>query len=148
LLLAGSNRAAYVYKQVNGAWREQQKLMLGTDGVVDLKHEAGVLAIGARGDAPLFGRNSSGHWVQRQRLVLANPDRGFGDGDFGATAAIDRGMILVSAPNTGGPDEGSIGSVYGFVAGASQSARPVTETSSSLAAVSGKPIFALNRFEQ
>lgn len=171
LLIVGSNRAAYVYTRINGAWREQQKVMLGTgDGVVDLKHEAGVLAIGARGDAPrgflyifernavglfvrraritgaagepafgraiamtkheivvgsnfsayLFGRNSSGNWVQRQRLVLANPDRGFGDGDFGASVAIDRGMILVSAPNTGGPDEGSLGSVHGFVAGASQ----------------------------
>jgi hypothetical protein len=119
LLIVGSNRAAYVYKRVNGAWREQQKVMLETtDRIIDLKHEAGVLAIGGASEfqlsfyifernaagrfvrharfmgsgrsismtkreivaggpssAFIFGRNSSGNWVQRQKLVAANPDR-------------------------------------------------------------------------
>ena len=165
LLIVGSNRAAYVYKRVSGAWREQQKVRLGTeDGVVDLTHEAGVLAIGARSEtatslyifernaagtfvrrariagpagerfgaiamtrreivvgstncAYIFGRNSSGNWVQRQRLLPANPEAA----DFGAAVAIDQGMILVGAPRTFfPPDELSLGSVHGFVAGTSQ----------------------------
>lgn len=166
LLIVGSNRAAYLYKRVSGAWREQQKVRLGTeDGVVDLTHEAGVLAIGARSEtatslyifernaagtfvrraritgpagegfghaiamtkreivvgstnsAYIFGRNSSGNWVQRQRLLPANPDAA----DFGAAVAIDQGMILVAATRTfSPPDELSLGSVHGFVAGTSQ----------------------------
>jgi len=54
LLIVGSNRAAYVYKRVNGVWREQQKIMPPVaDGMAlfarDLKHENGILAIGAFG---------------------------------------------------------------------------------------------------
>jgi hypothetical protein len=143
LLVVGSGRAAYVYKRVNGAWREQQKIMLETtDGVHDLQHEAGVLAmsagredssavrsllyifernaagtfmrralipgpagdhlfgrviamtkreivVGAHNSAYIFGRNSSGHWVQRQRLLPANPDAM----EFGVAVAIDQGPV-------------------------------------------------------
>jgi FG-GAP repeat protein len=178
LLIVGSNRAAYVYQRVNGAWRERQKVVPGLEPVglfaQDLKHEAGVLVIGATGAetfpvqprgllyifernaagtfvrraritgpepafgraismtkreivvgsnfcAYIFGRNSSGNWAQRQRLLPApNPDGDFGLGDFGASVAIDQGMILVGAPNTLGPDESSMGSVHGFVPGTGQ----------------------------
>ena len=164
LLIVASNRAVYVYKRVNDAWREQQRVMLETtDGIVDLIHEAGVLAIGARsetavsfyifeqnaagrfvrharivgagraiamtkreivvggfGAAFIFGRNSSGNWVQRQRLVLAVPDRGFGDGDFGAAVAIDQGMILVGAPGRLFGEGRPRGTVHGFVQGTSR----------------------------
>jgi hypothetical protein len=175
LLIVGSTRAAYVYKRVNGAWREQQKVSPGPEGIGffprDLRHEAGILALGANGtevfpvqqrgvlhifeqnaagtfvrraritgpvgepvfartiamtkreivvgsnnSAYIFGRNSSGNWVQRQRLLPANPNAV----DFGAAVAIDRGMILVGAPGTFGPQETWTGSVHGFVAGASQ----------------------------
>ena len=74
LLIVGSNRAAYVYKRVDGAWREQQKVRLGTtDGVGDLKHEAGVLAIGARSETAtslyIFERNAAGTFVRRARIT-------------------------------------------------------------------------------
>jgi hypothetical protein len=180
LLIVGSNRAAYVYKRVNGAWREQQKITPApADSVhvfaVDLKHEAGILAIGASTQsaipalpgslfifeqnaagtfvrrarimgptnepafgravsmtkreivvgsneaAHIVGRNSSGNWVRRQRLVPANPViDGFDVSGFGAAVAIDNGLILVGAPNTLGPNESSSGIVFGFVPGTGQ----------------------------
>ena len=186
LLIVGSKRAAYVYKRVNGLWREQQKIVPpAADGMAqfarDLKHEAGILAIGAfddrdlsvtpttadsvyvfeqdatgrfvrrarvtsgsghfrdgfggaidmtsaiivvggegEGAAYILGRNSSGNWVRRQKLV------GSGEpGGFGAAVAVDRGMILVGAPATIVPGREPLpddylrvsGVVYGFVPG-------------------------------
>lgn len=188
LLIVGSNRAAYVYKRVNGVWREQQRIVPpAADGMAlfarDLKHEAGILAIGAFGDrditvppttadsvyvfeqdatgrfvrrarftshsghfrdgfggaidmtsaiivvggggaAYILGRNSSGNWVQRQKLVGSGEPGGFGD-----SVAVDRGMILVGAPNTivpgheptpEDPVPSVSGAVYGFVPGGTQ----------------------------
>ena len=187
LLIVGSNRAAYVYKRVNGVWREQQKIVPpAADAIAlfarDLKHEAGILAIGAFGQrdltvpattrdsvyvyeqdaagrfvrrarftshgtqfrdgfggaidmtsaiivvggggaAYILGRNSSGNWVQRQKLVGSA-----GPGGFGDSVAVDRGMILVGAPNTlvpghePFPDEpvSVSGAVYGFVPSGTQ----------------------------
>jgi hypothetical protein len=90
LLIVGSNRAAYVYKRVNGTWREQQKLTPApADSIlvfaVDLKHEAGILAIGAQpkatipaspGSLYIFEQNAAGTFVRRTRLV--GPEPGFG----------------------------------------------------------------------
>jgi hypothetical protein len=96
---------------------------------------SGVIVIGAPGDrglssnatgaAYVFRRNSSGAWVQRQRLVATETqarDR------FGAAVAIDKGMIVVGAPQVdveggefgefGTPtSDGHIagGAAYGFV---------------------------------
>lgn len=66
---------------------------------------SGVIVIGAPGERSLlsdatgaayvFRRNSSGAWVQRQRLVATETqarDR------FGAAVAIDKGMIVIGAP--------------------------------------------------
>ena len=74
LLIVGSNRAAYVYKRVNGAWREQQKVMLETtDRIIDLKHEAGVLAIGGASEFQLsfyiFERNAAGRFIRHARFM-------------------------------------------------------------------------------
>jgi hypothetical protein len=76
------------------------------------------------GAAYIFGQNSSGRWVQRQRLIAVESEPG---DDFGAAVAIDKGMILVGAPHVdpeGGPigpftPDGHVaeGAVYGFLPG-------------------------------
>jgi len=91
---------------------------------------SGVIVIGAPGDfratsvgaAYVFRRNSSGAWVQRQRLVAIETQAG---DRFGAGVAIDKGMIVIGAPwadREGGPlgpptPDGHIagGAAYGFV---------------------------------
>jgi hypothetical protein len=177
LLVVGSSRAVYVYRQVNGVWREQQKIVPpsgdGVNALGDVKHEAGVLAIAAQGNdtthdsvyifeqdatgrfvrrarirgsdatfvrssfgasigmtnsiivvgslhqAYIFGRNSSGKWVQRQKLVAVDTKPGDG---FGLSVAVDRGMILIGAPYADVPGvdpEQANGAVYGFLGGSS-----------------------------
>lgn len=88
---------------------------------------SGVIVIGApNGRAPgaayVFRRNSSGAWLERQRLVTSDTQ----DGDFfGWSVAIDKSMIAIGAPNVdieGVPDfpqtpdgHAAGGAVYGFV---------------------------------
>jgi len=74
------------------------------------------IVVGSSGSAFIFGRNSSGNWAQRQKLLPANPDTL----DFGGAVAIDRGMILVGAPNTLGPFDRQGGTLHGFVPGTSK----------------------------
>lgn len=96
LLIVGSNRAAYVYKRVNGAWREQQKLIPATtDGFGDLKHEAGVLAIGASfggGLLYIFERNAAGKFVRRARIT--GPA---GEPAFGRAIAMTKREVVVGS---------------------------------------------------
>jgi len=91
---------------------------------------SGVIVIGAPGDfvqhapgaAYVFRRNSSGVWVQRQRLVSTETRAG---DHFGEAVAIDKGMIVIGAPQVdpeGGPfgpptadDHIAGGAAYGFV---------------------------------
>jgi hypothetical protein len=49
--------------------------------------------MGSSGAAYIFRRNSLGNWVQGQKLVPAGTAEG-----FGASVAIDQGMIIVGAP--------------------------------------------------
>jgi hypothetical protein len=191
LAIVVSNRAAYVFKRVNGVWRQAQRIVPpAADNALygrAVKHEAGVLAVGASvapdshgvvyiyqqdatgkfiqrarvqpsdsassnafnafgtalsmnnriivvgaptqertrpGAAYIFGRNSGGQWVQRQKLIAAGVQ--VADG-FGTAVAIDRDMILVGAPFTApeggelGPpttdDHIAAGMLYGFVPG-------------------------------
>ena len=51
------------------------------------------LVMGSSGAAYIFRRNSLGNWVQGQKLVPAGTAEG-----FGASVAIDQGMIIVGAP--------------------------------------------------
>jgi hypothetical protein len=176
LVVVGSHRAAYVFKRVNGVWREQQKIVPPTADrifsfAVAIAHRDGVLAIGAvaqggpeylyvyeqnsagrfvrrarlggagagfgrsigmtntmivtgsTGAAYIIGRNSKGHWVQRQKLVPADASIALG---FGSPVAVDRGMILVGGPSApvfrgeeplpGEEPDPAIGTtIYGFV---------------------------------
>jgi hypothetical protein len=84
-----------------------------------------LFVVGSPGDAAYtFRRNSSGNWVQAQKLVPAVPADG-----FGTAVAIDRDMILVGAPfvDLEGGDRGSPtpddhvaqGAVFGFLPGVS-----------------------------
>jgi len=109
LLVVGSNRAAYVFKQVNGVWREQQKIVPpAADGVVrfapDLKHEAGVLAIGAWGEhftstprfldsVYIFEQDTTGKFVRRARIRSPS---GHADG-FGGSISMTDSIIVVGS---------------------------------------------------
>lgn len=86
-----------------------------------------VMVVGSPGlnTAYVFRRNSSGVWRQHQRLFaseLVPGTNGTNQAGFGATVAIDRGMIIVGAP--GAPDDSArpidfpigAGAAYGFVA--------------------------------
>jgi hypothetical protein len=106
LLVVGSNRAAYVYKLVNGVWREQQKIVPpAADGVrafsTDLKHEAGVLAIGAEGNDTtrdsvyVYEQDATGKFVRRARIRAA--DGSLRDG-FGMSIGMTNAIIVVGAP--------------------------------------------------
>ena len=84
LLVVGSNRAAYVYKRVNGVWREQQKIVPpaadGLNVVGGLKHEGGVLAIVAFSSSDsrhaiyVYEQDANARFVHRARLMTSNAD--------------------------------------------------------------------------
>ena len=105
LLIVGSNRAAYVYKLVSGVWREQQKLMpLAADNALifagELKHEAGVLAIGSLGSLVpgdpsinslyIFERNSAGKFVRRARFTPPGNSEHFRDFRFARSISMTK----------------------------------------------------------
>lgn len=90
----------------------------------DVSVASGVIVIGAPesasgGAAYVFRRNSSGAWVQRQRLVSTETEAGDA---FGTAVAIDKSMIVVGAPDVDFEDSSSTpdghmagGAAYGFV---------------------------------
>ena len=106
LAIVGSKRAAYVYQRVNGVWREIQKIVPpaadGNDGFARaLKHEAGVLAIGAAsasdaaGVLYIYQRDASGKFVQRARL---RPADSAPFDSFGSAISMTNAIIVVGAP--------------------------------------------------
>lgn len=121
---------AYVYERnVAGLFALRAKLVptdsqIGDAFGFDVSVASGVIVIGAPdaasgGAAYVFRRNSSGAWVQRQRL--ASTETQAGDA-FGAAVAIDKSMIVVGAPNVDFEDSSSTpdghmagGAAYGFV---------------------------------
>lgn len=99
LVVIGSARAAYIFKQVDGVWREQQKIVrLVSDGGVffarGLKQEAGVLAI--RNDAAVyvFEKGTTGKFERRARFA---PPAGktWSDGSISMT---NREIVFGSPP--------------------------------------------------
>lgn len=115
LLIVGSNRAAYVYKLVSGVWREQQKLtpLAADDAFIfagELKHEAGVLAIGSFGDLNsgdvfdanslyIFEQNSAGRFVRRARILAPGRTSTFRDIRFARSISMTNAIIVVGAVN-------------------------------------------------
>lgn len=74
LVVVGSARAAYIFKQVDGVWREQQKIVrLVSDGGVffgrGLKQEGGVLAIRNEAAVYVFERGATGKFERRARFA-------------------------------------------------------------------------------
>lgn len=129
--------AVYVYERDASGKFVRRATLRASDGYrddnfgADIAMTNAVILIGApgrdgldptTGAAYIFGRNSSGTWVQRQRLIAVESEPG---DDFGAAVAIDKGMILVGAPHVdpeGGPvgpftPDGHVaeGAVYGFL---------------------------------
>ena len=134
--------AVYVYERDATGRFVRRATLRASDGYrddnfgADIAMTNAVILIGApgrdglnptTGAAYIFGRNSSGKWVQRQRLIAVESEP---HDDFGAAVAIDKGMILVGAPHVdpeGGPvgpftPDGHVaeGAVYGFLPGAGQ----------------------------
>jgi hypothetical protein len=89
----------------------------------DLSMTDRMLLVGGPPAAYTFRRNSSGNWVQAQKLMPARPSA-----TFGRSVAIDQDMILVGAPfedveglPSGPPTPDAHvagGAVYGFLPGA------------------------------
>jgi hypothetical protein len=90
----------------------------------DLSMTSRVVLVAGPGGAYIFRKNSSGAWIQAQKLEPVEPASG-----FGTAVAIDQGMILVGAPGEdleglpNGPPtpDGHVagGAVYGFLPGQS-----------------------------
>lgn len=133
LLASGSRSTApsvvYVFERdATGVFvrRAKVKASDGTAGDsfgASISMTSRLFVVGSPGGAAYtFRRNSSGNWVQAQKLVPAVPADG-----FVAAVAIDRDMILVGAPfvDLEGGDQGTPadhiagGAVFGFLPGVS-----------------------------
>jgi len=105
VLIVRSNAGAYIFRRLDGLWREAQKLPLPSDlGESDsqhpLKYEAGVLAIGSRtpelhGMVQLYKVNvDTGKFMPLQRLTAADGKQLDG---FGSSLGVTRSAIVVGA---------------------------------------------------
>ncbi len=84
-------------------------LVVGSPGGHSRLRQSGLIHHG-QGSAYVYQRDSNGRWRQRQRLVAPRPS-----GGFGSAVAIDRGMIIVGAPDNDADPFSSEGAAYGFV---------------------------------
>ena len=135
LLASGSRSTApsvvYVFERDSTGVFVRRAKVKASDGTAGDSFGASIsmtsrlFVVGSPGNAAYtFRRNSSGNWVQAQKLVPAVPADG-----FGTAVAIDRDMILVGAPfvDLEGGDRGSPtpdghiagGAVFGFLPGVS-----------------------------
>jgi hypothetical protein len=73
------------------------------------------IVVGGRGRAYVFRRNSTGVWRHLQTLIPSDFGTEGAPTGFGSAVAIDRGMIIVGAPDFGGDLFSSEGAAYGFV---------------------------------
>jgi hypothetical protein len=137
VLLASASRngapsVVYVFERDSTGAFVRRATVKASDGTANdsfgasLSMTSRLFVVGAPdGAAYTFRRNSSGNWVQAQKLVPAVPAPG-----FGTSVAIDRDMILVGAPRVDvegmppffppTPDfHIAGGAVFGFLPGAS-----------------------------
>ena len=111
--------AAYVFKTVDGVWRQQQKLLASDGGAngafgyaVDVQGSTAL--VGAYwGDANGFGPGSAyvfteggGAWTQQQKLVASDGTPG---DNFGLSVALDGNKIVIASygDDDNGTDSGS-----------------------------------------
>lgn len=73
------------------------------------------IVVGGKGRAYVFRRNSTGVWRHRQTLIPSEFGTESAPTGFGSAVAIDRGMIIVGAPDYDGSLFSSEGAAYGFV---------------------------------
>jgi hypothetical protein len=86
------------------------------DGLGDISMAGPTMVVGGNGRAYVFRRNSTGVWRHRQTLIPSESGTEGAPTGFGSAVAIDRGMIIVGAPDFNGGDPfASEGAAYGFV---------------------------------
>jgi hypothetical protein len=86
------------------------------DGLGDISMAGPTMVVGGNGRAYVFRRNSTGAWRHRQTLIPSEFGTEGAPTGFGSAVAIDRGMIIVGAPDfSGGDPFSSEGAAYGFV---------------------------------
>lgn len=122
-LALGASDAVNIYQRDAGKFTLRQKLVSPDSpphtGLGRLSMAGPTMVVGGYGRAYLFRRNSTGVWRHRQTLIASElGTEGGARAAFGSGAvAIDRGMIIVGAPELNKP-EGEIfaeGAAYGFV---------------------------------
>lgn len=121
--------AAYVYERINGVWVEQANLSASDAQESDqfgssVAIENGVAIVGARnadgngngrdsGAAYVFEQTNNGSWNETALLIASDGAR---DGQFGISASIDGGVVVIGANGDDGEldSEDAPGSAYVF----------------------------------
>ena len=119
-LALGASGAVNIYQRdAAGKFTLRQKLVspdsAPNDGLGDVGMAGPTMVIGGKGKAYVFRRNSTGVWRHLQTLIPSDFGTEGAPTGFGSAVAIDRGMIIVGAPDFGGDLFSSEGAAYGFV---------------------------------
>jgi hypothetical protein len=119
-LAIGASGAVDIYQRnTAGKFVLRQKLVspdsAPNDGLGDISLAGPTMVVGGNGRAYVFKRNSTGVWRHRQTLIASESGTEDAPTGFGSAVAIDRGMIIVGAPDLRGDLFSSEGAAYGFV---------------------------------
>jgi hypothetical protein len=119
-LAIGASGAVNIYQRdAAGKFILRQKLSspdsAPNDTLGDISLAGPTMVVGGNGRAYVFKRNSTGVWRHRQTLIASEFGTEGAPAGFGSAVAIDRGMIIVGAPDLSGDLEASEGAAYGFV---------------------------------
>ena len=120
--------AAYVFRRLDGAWSERQKLTAGDDGRTNrfgngLAFSGETLVVGApgasndRGAVYVFVLGSTGLWTEQQKVVASD---GLTGDSFGLAVAIRGGILLVgvAGDDVGANNDQGAAYVFGLSNGA------------------------------
>lgn len=105
----------YVYERLLGDWQETLVLDSNAGGIGGLAMQEGIIAysVGETGESPthvnLLQKSSLGSWEVFETIYDPNPELGY---QFGFSLALDKGRLLVGAPN--GIEEDQPGLTYLF----------------------------------
>jgi hypothetical protein len=119
-LAIGLSGAVNIYQRnVAGKFILSQKLVspdsAPNDRLGDISMAGPTIVVGGNGRAYVFRRNSAGVWRHWQTLIASESGTEGAPTGFGSAVAIDRGMIIVGAPDLHGDLFSSEGAAYGFV---------------------------------